>query len=207
MDYRKVKRLFFDFLGKAPDSGTTKLIIGLGNPGREYESTRHNIGMLVAERIGREVHAGAWKNTSYAEWTEQVAGFGTLILAKPKTFMNRSGLAVRKLIANRKIRERENILVITDDADLPFGKIRFREKGSSGGHRGLESIIGELGGSDFPRLRMGIGRTEEASLEKHVLAPFSPEESAGLDTILSLGMEAAMVWAEKGPREVMNRYN
>jgi len=197
----------FNFSGKVPLPGSVKLIVGLGNPGREYENTRHNIGILVAGKIAEEIQTVFKKRTSYAEWAEQSVGFGTLVLAKPRTFMNRSGLAVKKLMASYRIRDKKDILVVVDDADLPFGKIRFREKGSSGGHRGLDSIIAELGDSVFPRLRIGIGRSEGKDLQTHVLEPFASEESDQLNGVLSLGAEAAMAWAEKGCREMMNRYN
>lgn len=186
----------------------TRLIVGLGNPGNEYKETRHNIGFLVLEKIAEGKRALFKKRMACGELAEHVQGASRLVFLKPATFMNRSGEAVKKALSRYQIRDMQNILVIVDDADLPFGKLRLRGKGTSGGHRGLESVIQAVGTTSFPRLRIGIGRAgERDELKSYVLEPFSGEEISQLVTVIGVAVDAVHAWLENGCEEAMNRVN
>ncbi|MEW6457722.1 MAG: aminoacyl-tRNA hydrolase [Bacillota bacterium] len=181
-----------------------KLIVGLGNPGAKYRFTRHNAGFMVVDRL-----AGAAGTTVNRRRCFSLVGEGRLngvrvVLAKPQTYMNLSGLAVSDLFRHYRVGPAD-LLVICDDLDLEFGRIRLRPKGGSGGHRGLASIIAALGSSEFPRLRVGIGKAEEASA--HVLGEFAPEDQSGLEEILSTAALAAACACREGLDEAMNRFN
>ena len=183
-----------------------KLIVGLGNPGREYEDTRHNLGFRVTgELAGR--HRVAMK--THARWKARAVkvpdlGEGVL-LAQPTTFMNLSGWAVRELAAFHKIVPAD-LLIVYDDADLPLGRLRLRASGSAGGHNGLKSIIQELGTDEFPRLRIGVGR-QGGELKSHVLGRFSIEEEAQIDEAVKRAADAAEVFVADGILTAMNRFN
>lgn len=185
---------------------TTKLIVGLGNPGREYENTRHNIGFLALERIAAKTGSAFRKKNATSRYAEEKSG---VVLAAPTTFMNSSGAAVRELVSLFSITPQTDLLVILDDADLPFGRLRFRKKGTSGGHRGLESVIQEIGTEDFSRLRIGVGRPADkaSELKEFVLDPFSGEEKDVLPEILERAAEASLMWRDQGAEPVMNRFN
>lgn len=186
-----------------------KLIVGLGNPGRGYKHTRHNIGYRVAEGIAAEFAASFSRKIVSA----QVARVGKegeeIVIAKPTTFMNRSGEVVKELMERYTIPQTKDLLVILDDVNLPVGRFRFREKGSSGGHRGLESIIETLGTRAFQRLRIGVGlpRERTTSLEDYVLESFTREEEKELPRLLKRAVEASLLWVEKGAQTVMNTFN
>ena len=140
-----------------------KIVVGLGNPGSRYEKTRHNIGWLVLDRLADRVGAGGRvKSKDAAASVRGRLGDDELILVKPMTYMNLSGVAVRKVLARERV-PMADLLVVVDDMALPFGKLRLRERGSAGGHNGLRSIIGEMGTEDFARLRVGIGSAEGGS--------------------------------------------
>lgn len=159
-----------------------KLIVGLGNPGDEYENNRHNIGFIVLKELCKKIHANNFKKKrSYF-----IADKNDFLFLLPRTYMNLSGIAVRKAFRKYKI-ALNNLLIVLDDINLPLGKIRIREKGSDGGHNGLKSIIAELNSQDFPRLRIGI-RSDisemsdvEVSLKDFVLSDFTKEEKEGLE--------------------------
>jgi PTH1 family peptidyl-tRNA hydrolase len=182
-----------------------KLVVGLGNPGREYEETRHNVGFRVTEeladryRVAMKTHA-RWK----ARAVKVPAGDG-LLLAQPTTFMNLSGWAVRELAAFHKI-DAADLLIVYDDADLPLGRLRLRAGGSAGGHNGLKSIIQELGTDQFPRLRIGVGR-QGGELKSHVLGRFSADEEAQMDEAVKRAADAAEVFVADGILAAMNRFN
>jgi peptidyl-tRNA hydrolase, PTH1 family len=187
------------------------LIVGLGNPGREYARTRHNAGFLLADKL-----AERWR----AQWAEErkfrshLAGAVRegmrMFLCKPQTFMNLSGDAVGPLAGYYQVPP-ERILVIVDDADLPFGIIRLRPKGSSGGHHGLESIERRLGTRDFPRLRIGIGaggRTEGArEITRYVLGAFGREDAGRLEKVLTRAADQVECWLSAGIEKAMNQFN
>ncbi len=176
-----------------------KLVVGLGNPGSQYAGTRHNVGWMVLDRLAdRAGKAGRGRHRDAAE-SIQVRYRGLeLTLAKPLTYMNDSGVAVRKLLARERV-PLVDLLVVTDDFALPFGKLRFREGGSHGGHNGLRSVIGELGTEKASRLRMGIGDPARGAVD-HVLSTFGADEKARLPILLDAAAEAVEAWAREGRR-------
>jgi peptidyl-tRNA hydrolase, PTH1 family len=185
-----------------------KLIVGLGNPGREYRDTRHNVGFMVVDEIARRhglEFAMAPSQVPDAFVTKRY-GAEPLLIAKPLTFMNRSGDAVAALgryydIAN------SDVLVVVDDIDLPFGRLRARERGSAGTHNGLRSIVERIG-SDFPRLRLGVGRGDaRRDLADHVLSKFERDEQDTLEAFITRAADAAEMFAVDGIARVMNTYN
>ncbi|HKG57132.1 MAG TPA: aminoacyl-tRNA hydrolase [Candidatus Limnocylindrales bacterium] len=183
-----------------------KIVVGLGNPGDRYAKTRHNIGWMVVDRLADVAGWGGKGRTRDASAIVMGRFRGLdLTLAKPLTFMNDSGLAVRKLLA-REHAPLPDLLVVADDFALPFGKLRFREGGSAGGHNGLRSIIGELGTEKFSRLRIGIGEPGRGAVD-HVLSTFAPDERQRLDELLDGAAEAVEAWAREGTSKAANRFN
>jgi PTH1 family peptidyl-tRNA hydrolase len=183
-----------------------KLVVGLGNPGNQYAETRHNIGWMVLDRLAdRHERAGRGRQRDASSVIELRTKGLELILAKPQTFMNDSGVAVRKLLASNRVPILE-MLVIADDFALPFGKLRFRESGSHGGHNGLRSIIDELGTEKYARLRVGIGEPGRGAVD-HVLSKFAPDERACLPILLDATAEAVEAWAREGTSKAANRFN
>ncbi len=183
-----------------------KLVVGLGNPGGQYAETRHNIGWMALDRIAdRAGRSGRGRQRDASEVLELRWKGMDLILAKPLTFMNDSGVAVRKLMARNHV-PMVDVLVIADDFALPFGKLRFREAGSHGGHNGLRSIIDELGSEKFSRLRVGIGEPGRGAID-HVLSRFAPDERACLPILLDACAEAVEAWAREGTSKAANRFN
>ena len=186
-----------------------KLIVGLGNPGREYRDTRHNVGFMVVDAIARR-HGIEWA-PGPSQIAETLVGkkFGSvpLMLAKPLTYMNLSGDAVAGLARYFAVAH-DDLCVIVDEAALPFGKLRARARGSAGGHNGLKSIIERLGTTEFPRLRLGVGRGDgRRDLADHVLATFEKGELADLETFIGRAADAAEMFAAEGIATVMNVFN
>jgi PTH1 family peptidyl-tRNA hydrolase len=183
------------------------MIAGLGNPGREYKQNRHNVGFMLVDRLAARLGVAFSRLEMQALVTRGESDGRRIVLAKPQTFMNLSGKAVSALLRYYKI-PLENLLVAYDDVDLPLGVIRLRPKGGSGGHKGLASIIEQLGTNAFPRLRVGIdrppGRMDAAA---YVLRDFSPGETPVLQEILDLGVEAALTFVTDGLETAMNQYN
>lgn len=157
-----------------------KLIVWLGNPGKEYASTRHNVGFLFVDFLREQYGFESWKDSKFkgmiSEWTHNSE---KIILLKPTTFMNLSGESVATLMNFYKI-NREDILVISDDIDMDFGRVRFRDKGSSGWQNGLKSIISHLGSDEFARIKIGIGRDDRYAVADWVLSKFTPTETKNL---------------------------
>jgi PTH1 family peptidyl-tRNA hydrolase len=183
-----------------------KVVVGLGNPGSQYAGTRHNIGWLVMDRI---VERAGWAGKGRQRDASNVAmgrfrGLD-LTLVKPLTYMNDSGLAVRKVLA-REHAPLVDLLIVADDFSLPFGKLRFREGGGAGGHNGLRSIIEELGTEKFSRLRVGIGEPDHSAID-HVLTQFAPDERQRLDELLDAAADAVEEWAREGTNKAANRFN
>ncbi len=178
---------------------------GLGNPGMEYAATRHNVGFMLADRLAEAGGVKFGKSGSALRAKGIVFG-EQAVLVKPQTYMNLSGQAVAEFGSFYKI-DHAAILVFYDDCDLPLGKLRLRKDGGSGGHKGVESIITALGGRDFPRLRLGIGRPEAGELNGHVLAPFTPGEAAIVDEMLGIAMDAVKTFMTDGIGVAMNRFN
>lgn len=186
---------------------TPYLIVGLGNPGHEYRESRHNIGFLLLSHLAERLGVTFSRLQSKALVTDGRYQDHKIILAKPQTFMNLSGQAVGPLVNFYKI-PLENLLVVYDEVDLPFGTLRLRPSGGSGGHNGMKSLITRLGTEGFPRLRLGVsrppGRMEAAA---YVLQDFSREEAALLPEILDLAGDAALTFITQGIEAAMNRYN
>ena len=183
-----------------------KIVVGLGNPGKQYEQTRHNVGWMVldrlAERAGWTGHARARDAAATVHGRYRDLD---LMLVKPTTYMNLSGVAVRKVLARQRAPLSE-LLVVSDDFDLPLGKLRLRERGSAGTHNGLRSIIGELGNQDFARLRVGIGEPSREARD-HVLSRFSSRERRTLDEVIDAAADAVEDWARLGPARAANKWN
>ena len=184
-----------------------KLIVGLGNPGRKYDGTRHNVGFDVVDLLATR-HGGHWESAPraiealVARWRTDDAVF-----AKPLTFMNLSGAAVTGLLQFYKI-EPAGLLVIVDDVNIELGRLRTRSRGSAGGHNGLKSIIGSLGSEEFARLRIGVGRGDDRrDLADHVLAKFGAAERATIAEAVGRSADAAELFIAEGIGPVMNRYN
>ncbi len=186
-----------------------KLIVGLGNPGRKYQYNRHNVGFLVVDQF-----AGKYSINLDIKKKKAVFGRGKcltedVVILKPQTFMNLSGEAVLYLASFLKIKT-NNIIVIADDSDLPFGKMRIRRSGGSGGHNGIKSLIYSLKSEDFPRLRFGIGRPESSSekdLFEYVLEDFTQEELAIFRSESDRIVEALSTMVLESVNEAMNRFN
>jgi PTH1 family peptidyl-tRNA hydrolase len=184
-----------------------KLVVGLGNPGRKYQRTRHNLGFLIIDQIATlrdvvvkrrlcDALVGEWSNHG-----EQI------LLAKPQVYMNRSGESVKELL--RELNgSAKDLVVVYDDLDLPFGRIRIRPKGSAGGHRGVLSIMESLGGEPFYRVRVGIGRPPEGvEATDYVLEPFGAQEVGQLTDVVSTASEAVISLLSEGAPEAMKRFN
>lgn len=183
------------------------LLIGLGNPGREYKDTRHNIGFMLVDRLAERIGARGMKVQSKAIVTSGVYEEHKLILAKPQTYMNLSGHSVQGLLHFYKI-PHTHLLVAHDDLDIPFGTIRIRPTGGPGGQRGMANTIELLGTKDFPRLRLGIGRPPGRMDPKdYVLQNFSRDESKILSEFLSRAADAALEFVMNGLNAAMNKYN
>jgi PTH1 family peptidyl-tRNA hydrolase len=191
-------------------SGRPKLVVGLGNPGREYAGTRHNVGFDVAEQFAKRF-AGTFRRKIRfaAELAEVNLDGAKVFVAKPRTFVNRSGAAVGALLNWLKLAPPE-MLVVVDDADLPLGQLRLRSAGGSGGHNGLRSIIETLGGNEtFPRLRVGISRSRRIGedITEHVLGKFSTEERHAAQQAISQAADAVECCCREGLAAAMNRFN
>ena len=188
-----------------------RIIFGLGNPGQKYINTRHNIGFMVvdelATRRGKDFKGKSFKS----QVCEYEFEGDILVLVKPQTFMNQSGTAVQAIsdFYDGKISKEESTLIVLDDFALPFGKLRFREKGSSGGHQGLESILGALGSEKISRLRIGIGTIELENRDwaEFVLDRFSKEETEHLKELVTKSADACEHWFRFGIEPSMQKYN
>jgi PTH1 family peptidyl-tRNA hydrolase len=184
-----------------------RLVVGLGNPGERYRRTRHNLGFMVVDMLAARTNARRGHDEPDAWVAEtQVAG-ADVLLVKPLTFMNRSGLAVGRLLAERQ-GVPPDVLAIVDDVALELGTLRLRERGSHGGHNGLRSLIDALGGEEFARLRVGIGRGEPpADMAAYVLSDFAEEEVLVVQETVGRAGEAVECLLRDGPQEAMSRYN
>jgi len=181
-----------------------KLVVGLGNPGRKYDGTRHNVGFDVLKLLAGR-HRLEWESAPtdalIAKWRA-----ASVLLAKPLTFMNLSGLAIGELLRFYKI-DLVDLFVVVDDANLELGRLRARPSGSAGGHNGLKSIIEALGTEEFARLRVGVGRGDARDLADHVLAKFDPDERTEVAEAAGRAADAAELFVTDGIGPVMNRFN
>jgi len=185
------------------------LIVGLGNPGRQYARTRHNAGFMVLDRLAERWRVSFASKKKFSARVALLDRDGSrLLLCQPETFMNASGEAVKAISAFYRVAP-ESILTVVDDADLPLGEIRLRPRGSSGGHHGLESIEQHLGTREFPRLRVGIGRHESGAREitDYVLSQFGPDEAELLEKVLTRACDQIECWLSDGILQAMNRFN
>jgi peptidyl-tRNA hydrolase, PTH1 family len=183
-----------------------KLIVGLGNPGRDYEHTRHNVGFQVAEELARRYRVTLKNSAKWKARAVKIPDIGDgVLVAEPTTFMNLSGWAVREIASFHKLAT-SDLLIVYDDADLPLGRLRLRANGSAGGHNGLKSIIQELGTIEFPRLRIGVGR-QAGELKTHVLGRFDSDEKPQIDEAVKRAADAAEVFARQNIVAAMNQYN
>ena len=185
-----------------------KLIVGLGNPGRDYHWTRHNVGFLLVERVAEKNGIDLPKRGLKSIYGRGKIGKKDVILAKPQTFMNLSGEAVQRLLRFFKIPP-EDLIVLHDDLDLPLGKIRIRLQGGAGGHKGIKSIIESLGVDVFVRFKVGIGRPVKAGQDPadFVLEPLSGGEREEFKEMVNRNAEAVEILLLEGPQEAMNRFH
>ena len=183
-----------------------RLIVGLGNPGRQYAGTRHNVGFLVLDELAQRAPRKAFHFES--KWNAEIAQNGECFLMKPQTFMNRSGESVGHYARYHRLEPTE-VLVVLDDVALPFGDLRLRKSGSAGGHNGLASILTHLDSETVPRLRFGVGEANGAqtTLTSHVLGRFSPSESETLPSAIDRAADAVTRAGSHGVDDAMNLYN
>lgn len=184
-----------------------KVICGLGNPGERYRLTRHNVGFRVVDLL-----ADRWGLTGEGRLRDGAAVLevrhaehGRVMLVKPMRYMNRSGGPLRSALRHTDVDITSDVLLVTDDIDLPLGRVRLRRSGSAGGHNGLRDVIASFGTDEFSRLRIGVGRTGEAS--SHVLATFRPDERDLATEMVAVGADAAERWLRSGIEEAMNAFN
>jgi PTH1 family peptidyl-tRNA hydrolase len=185
-----------------------KLIVGLGNPGIEYQFTPHNLGFLVIDRIAEQSKVEVRNRQCRALTAKAVIGSETVLLAKPETFMNLSGLSVRELMAEHDAKPEADLIVVQDELDFPLGTVRIHRNRSSAGHNGIESVIGALGTQDFVRIRMGVA--PDRKLEDgmtYLLSPFRKAQLRVVDPMIDLAAEAVEAILKEGPAAAMNRYN
>lgn len=184
-----------------------KIIAGLGNPGAEYAHTKHNVGFMLVDALAERLNAPAWKEDFFSAMTEVRIGGEKVFLVKPLTYMNNSGEAIGPMLSYYKM-ETDDLTVVHDDMDIPAGMVRIRKKGSSGGHNGIKSVIAHVGGEDFSRVRIGIGRPPAGwTVINHVLAPFSSEDVPKIREAINYLLPAVECIVTDGVDLAMNRYN
>ena len=185
-----------------------KLIVGLGNPGIEYQFTPHNLGFLTIDRIATDRGIEIRNRQCRALTARAEIGGQSVILAKPETYMNLSGLSVRELVAEHQVDVKSDLIVIYDELDLPWGTIRIRQRGGTAGHNGMESILGALGSDEFLRIRLGIAPDRKVGDgAKYVLAPFRKAQEKVVDEMLDAAANAVEMIVKEGPAAAMNRFN
>ena len=184
-----------------------RLVVGLGNPGNTYKNTRHNVGFMVVDQIAEDFSIALVKQKFDTVFGRGSVDGVEIILAKPMAFMNRSGPHIQKIARYYRILS-EDMLIVHDDIDLAFGRIKIKEKGGDGGHKGIRSTIDAFGGGNFTRLRIGVGRPEAGiSAADHVLGKFSLKEKKALHRIITEARDAVVTILCKGAKEGMNRFN
>lgn len=202
-----MRMFFLRWFKKESEEVKVKLIVGLGNPGKKYDDTRHNIGFRVIDELAKNFQINVNQ-----EKFKGVYGFETIkgekvFLLKPLTFMNLSGESVKPLMDYYKISV-DDVVVVYDDLDLPPGKIRLRQKGGHGGHNGIKSLLAHLGTENFKRIRVGIGRPEPGhAVANYVLSTFRPDERVEMDEAVSQAVKACESWLNNDFLKVMNSYN
>jgi len=185
----------------------TRLVVGLGNPGEEYSGTRHNAGFLVIDELAGHMGVDVGRQKFEALYGRGAIDGVDIIMAKPMAYMNRSGPPVQRIASYFRI-SFGDILVIQDDIDLKFGRIKIQQKGGHGGHKGIRSIMDAIGGNEFARIRIGIGRPDTGkNVTGHVLGGFSSDETKAMDRIITTAREAVVTVLCSGIRKGMNRFN
>lgn len=186
----------------------TKVVLGLGNPGSEYDSTRHNVGWWMVDRLAHDWGFGSFRKEGPALVSAGRAAGHEIILVKPLTYMNRSGAALRPWIGREGFVASEDLLVVVDDATRDVGKVRFRGEGTAGGHNGLKSIQGTLGSDHYARLRIGVGRPPSgADLADWVLSSMEADDETQVLALLPVLTDAVAVWVQEGVAPAIHRYN
>lgn len=183
-----------------------KLIVGLGNPGKEYEKTRHNCGFMVLDALQDRLQVSINQNKFNGLYVKTKYKGEDVILLKPQTYMNNSGESIQQFMKFFKI-DKEDIVVVYDDLDMPVGKLRLRQAGSAGGHNGIKSIISHIGGQDFKRIRVGIDRHPYMKVVDYVLSKFTKEESKQIEEGIENACQAVLVYLEKDFVTAMNQFN
>jgi PTH1 family peptidyl-tRNA hydrolase len=185
-----------------------KLIVGLGNPGIEYQFTPHNLGFLTIDRLANDLGIEVRNRQCRALTARATIAGEPVVLAKPETYMNLSGLSVRELVEEHQVDVKQDLIVIYDELDLALGTIRIRQRGSSAGHNGMESILGALNTDEFLRIRLGIAPDRKvADGVKYVLTPFRKAQDKVVDDVLERAAQAVEVIVKDGPAAAMNRFN
>ncbi|MGA3211467.1 MAG: aminoacyl-tRNA hydrolase [Terriglobales bacterium] len=185
-----------------------KLIVGLGNPGIEYQFTLHNLGFLVVDLLASELGAAVANRRCRALTSKGKIGGCEVVLAKPETYMNLSGLSVRELVNDLEVDPARDLIVVHDELDLPFGTIRVRKKGGAAGNHGMESVIGALGTPEFVRVRLGISPGQKVvDGAGYVLAPIRKSQYEAIGQVVEAGAEAVKAIVTEGPEAAMNRFN
>jgi len=183
-----------------------KIIVGIGNPGKKYAETRHNIGFVVVSRLAEMHELGSWRRRFHSRAAEGCIGNVRVLLLKPDTFVNESGRAVREAMVWCRA-EPQDIMITCDDFHLPLGKLRVRGGGRSGGHNGLDSVIAHLDTEDVPRLRLGIGIERKVRDRDFVLSTFEPAEREVIDEAVTRAVRALEVWLQSGLERCQNGFN
>jgi PTH1 family peptidyl-tRNA hydrolase len=196
------------FRRKEAPAPVSVILVGLGNPGREYSGTRHNLGFMSLDEIARRLNVRVTQRASKAlvATAKHPRGGGSVLLVKPQTYMNLSGRAMGPLV-NKHGLEPSAVWAIHDEMDIPFGKLRIRKGGGSGGNNGVRSLIADLGDQGFVRFRAGVGRPEPEDAVDHLLSPFTEAERERLPAFISLTADAVMDALNEGIDSSMNRYN
>jgi PTH1 family peptidyl-tRNA hydrolase len=185
-----------------------KLIVGLGNPGPEYELTPHNLGFLTIDRLADVLHVEVRNRQCKALTARTQIGQEPVVLAKPETYMNLSGMAVRELLEKLELKPETDLIVIQDELDFPFGTLRVQRARSSAGHNGIESIIDSLGTKDFLRIRIGVAPEHKPRDGKeYLLSPLRKAQLKAIDPILDDAMEAVKIIVKEGPAAAMQQFN
>lgn len=184
-----------------------KIVVGLGNPGRKYSGTRHNVGFDVLEELASRHAAERWRNRFEAETTEIQIGDERVLLVAPQTYMNLSGRCVKNVMEFFKL-PLADLLVVCDDLNLPCGRLRIRRSGTAGGQKGLKNTIDQLGTTEFTRLRIGIGRPDDGQdVVNYVLQPFTKAERSAMDETIQKAASAVETWVREGSDAAMNKFN
>ena len=206
--FRALSRLFGP--GRDGEEWPVKVIVGLGNPGKDYERTRHNVGWWVVDHLADVWHLQGWRRDGDARVVSGIVGGESVRLVKPQTYMNLSGAVLRPYLRRAGWSPQRDLLVIVDEVALPLGSFRFRAKGSAGGHNGLKSVEAALGHQDYARLRIGIapppGR-QRGDLSDYVLSDFRKSDAAVVTDLMPTFVEAIETWISEGIGVVMNRFN